>query len=621
MYCIYCGKKLEDTWKICPYCGKDIRVNMNDKIEKEENLPKVETIENERHDPEEKYKLEEECKSEEQHESKEKCKSEEEHEMEEKYEPEERHKPEEEQADNISVISSYKRKSFWKYFGLSLITCGLYSIYFWHKYVQDINKICKNDGKESDDYFVVIFLSIITLGIYGLYWKYTQAERLYNAGKRYGVSIREKGSTVLIWTILGIITGSIGEFTAQYILIDNLNYIALRNNNTVAENIPNHPHLKRNAIIASIVYIVLVLFAVLGIFWAIISGIGEQEVSSETKIQTMEEVGGYQQWVEDGYPGKVRTDIVVDLPVSIKESSNDYCVHILTSFGDPIFIEQKDGSNADTWEWLNNASADIEGGNTATFKATLTFDGGFIVDDKAIPKFIAEDIESYNIGTDKQTMTEPENINNAEADYIFPNSDSEHLMKIQVQEVGLEKMRIGRNEIFARHGVIFHSEDLQNYFESKSWYQGTVSIDDFNAEAEFNEYEKANVALIKSVEDEMKGNSTQESFIGVSGTYTSGSAGDYGVIDVEVIDNEHINVAIGTGEALGYLGGVGGGMDGTIIDAYTAVVDWGAGLYFVLSWSDAGIMVVTREGSTDYDVLDAVTDNVEYVNIDYYPVS
>lgn len=205
--------------------------------------------------------------------------------------------------------------------------------------------------------------------------------------------------------------------------------------------------------------------------------------------------------------------------------------------------------------------------------------------------------------------------------YIFPNSDSEHLMKIQVQEVGLEKMRIGRNEIFARHGVIFHSEDLQNYFESQSWYHGTVSIDDFNAESEFNEYEKDNVALIKSVEDEMKGNGTQESFIGVSGTYTSGSAGDYGVINVEVIDNEHINVAIGTGEALGYLGGVGGGMDGTIIDAYTAVVDWGYGLYFVLSWSDAGIMVVTREGSTEYDVLDAVTDNVEYVNIDYYPVS
>ena len=23
MYCIYCGKKLEDTWKICPYCGSE----------------------------------------------------------------------------------------------------------------------------------------------------------------------------------------------------------------------------------------------------------------------------------------------------------------------------------------------------------------------------------------------------------------------------------------------------------------------------------------------------------------------------------------------------------------------------------------------------------------------
>lgn len=276
MYCIYCGKKLEDTWKICPYCGKEVRVNTSDKIEKEENLSKVETVENEKRELEEKRELADE------------------------HEPKEKRKPEEAlelgktQTDNIPEVSSYKykRKSFWKYFGLSLITCGLYSLYFWHKYVRDINEICKNDGKDSDDYFVVIFLSIVTLGIYGWYWRYTQAERLYNAGKQYGVPIREKGSTVLIWTILSIITGSIGGFTAQYILIDNLNCIALRNRENVSENIPNHPHLKRNAIIASIVYIVLVLLIALTLFGVIIGGINEKERtvdSSETVQQDEKE--------------------------------------------------------------------------------------------------------------------------------------------------------------------------------------------------------------------------------------------------------------------------------------------------------------------------------------------
>lgn len=90
---------------------------------------------------------------------------------------------------------------------------------------------------------------------------------------------------------------------------------------------------------------------------------------------------------------------------------------------------------------------------------------------------------------------------------------------------------------------------------------------------------------------------------------------------MEVIDNEHINVAIGTSEIPAYFGGVGGGIEGSIIDAYTAVIDYGEGLNFVLRWSDAGVFVITREGSTGYDLLDAVTDNIEYVNIDYYPVS
>lgn len=49
---------------------------------------------------------------------------------------------------------------------------------------------------------------------------------------------------------------------------------------------------------------------------------------------------------------------------------------------------------------------------------------------------------------------------------------------------------------YARHGRIFISEDLREYFESKSWYQGYIPADQFN-ESFFNEVEKENIIFIQ----------------------------------------------------------------------------------------------------------------------------
>ncbi len=58
---------------------------------------------------------------------------------------------------------------------------------------------------------------------------------------------------------------------------------------------------------------------------------------------------------------------------------------------------------------------------------------------------------------------------------------------------------MARNEIYARHGRKFESEDLNAYFNSQPWYQGYLSANEFD-DAVFNEYEKANLDLIKQVE-------------------------------------------------------------------------------------------------------------------------
>ena len=119
-------------------------------------------------------------------------------------------------------------RSFWLYVILSFFTCGIYSIYFWYMYVVDLNTLFYGDGEDSPNYIIVWLLSIVTCGIYGIYWYYKQANRIHReARSRYGVRINETGNTILIWILLGYITGGIGQLVASYFMITNLNKTAL----------------------------------------------------------------------------------------------------------------------------------------------------------------------------------------------------------------------------------------------------------------------------------------------------------------------------------------------------------------------------------------------------------
>jgi len=87
------------------------------------------------------------------------------------------------------------------------------------------------------------------------------------------------------------------------------------------------------------------------------------------------------------------------------------------------------------------------------------------------------------------------------ADYVLPNSNVVYLTKSDLAGFGPEVCRVARNEIYARHGRIFTDEILKAYFESKSWYHGTVSAEDFSDDV-LNEYEIANRDLILEYEKE-----------------------------------------------------------------------------------------------------------------------
>jgi len=70
-----------------------------------------------------------------------------------------------------------------------------------------------------------ILLSIVTCGLYSLYWEYKLGNRLATNAPRYGLTFQENGTTVLMWYLVGLVLCGIGPWVAMNILINNSNKI------------------------------------------------------------------------------------------------------------------------------------------------------------------------------------------------------------------------------------------------------------------------------------------------------------------------------------------------------------------------------------------------------------
>lgn len=84
-------------------------------------------------------------------------------------------------------------------------------------------------------------------------------------------------------------------------------------------------------------------------------------------------------------------------------------------------------------------------------------------------------------------------------DYILPNSSTTYLTRADLAGLSQEQLRLARNEIYARHGRKFKTKEIQEYFNGKSWYTGTIESNAFKDEY-LNSYEKENIKLIQSLE-------------------------------------------------------------------------------------------------------------------------
>jgi len=115
---------------------------------------------------------------------------------------------------------------------------------------------------------------------------------------------------------------------------------------------------------------------------------------------------------------------------------------------------------------------------------------------------VVESVESTET-TENAEVTEEETLSQEglqKVEFYFPNSDVEEIPEELLVGMSADSLRIARNEIYARHGYIFHDDVLWNYFNNCSWYQQTMDWSVTFDESILNPVEKLNIQKIQAAE-------------------------------------------------------------------------------------------------------------------------
>lgn len=151
---------------------------------------------------------------------------------------------------------------------------------------------------------------------------------------------------------------------------------------------------------------------------------------------------------------------------------------------------------------LVNNSSEAENVEVETLQETtnveeVTEETEILLEESAEVETVAETVVSETESIEETT----ESINNPYSDSILLwKSYYEPLTEADLAGLSAGDLRIARNEIYAAHGRMFDSVDLQNYFAAKPWYNGTIPGDVFS-DSVLTEIQKNNAALISQYEN------------------------------------------------------------------------------------------------------------------------
>ena len=93
---------------------------------------------------------------------------------------------------------------------LSVVTCGIYGLYWFVCLNNDVNTLNEQPGTAGG---TALLLTIVTCGIYGLYWMYQQGTKIDAIKAKRGI---QSSNTAILYLVLSIIgLGIVSEAMMQ----------------------------------------------------------------------------------------------------------------------------------------------------------------------------------------------------------------------------------------------------------------------------------------------------------------------------------------------------------------------------------------------------------------------
>lgn len=131
---------------------------------------------------------------------------------------------------------------------------------------------------------------------------------------------------------------------------------------------------------------------------------------------------------------------------------------------------------------VTEAVVDTTSEVASTEESALTTAQSTITTEAPIDKVVEDDTVTDEISPD---------------DYFIPNSSAEEISESDYSEFSWKDLCYAKNEIYARHGYIFKSEELQQYFGSQPWYKKSKK---FTKNPSLSAVELKNVEALKNAE-------------------------------------------------------------------------------------------------------------------------
>ena len=124
-------------------------------------------------------------------------------------------------------------RSIWPLIFLSIITLGIYELWYYHKIVKDVNTICEEDDMRSPGVLIWLILSLLTFGIYNIIWWCNMHDRMRALAKKKNIIIDQTTSGLMLLHIGAYFVMGILSLVAIHKFLGTLNDMATAYNREI----------------------------------------------------------------------------------------------------------------------------------------------------------------------------------------------------------------------------------------------------------------------------------------------------------------------------------------------------------------------------------------------------